>query len=106
MTKDAYFEMCEALGSEPVESEVPLELEDFPELVQQAFVIYNTLADIWDPMGGNYLGKDYNIVFNLFELYSIEAREEKLLTMEILRRIDYVRSKIISEKQKASKPAS
>ena len=105
MTKETYFEMCEMLGSEPLESEIPLELEDFPDLVQQVFVIYNTLADIWDPMGGNYLGKDYGIVFNLFELYDLVDREEKLLAMEVLRRIDYTRSKLISEKQKANKPA-
>ena len=32
MTKEAYFEMCEMLGSEPLESEIPLELDDFPDL--------------------------------------------------------------------------
>ena len=106
MTKETYFEMCEMLGSEPVEDEIPVDLEDFPYLVQQVFIIYNTLADRWDPMGGTYLGKDYGIVFNLFELYDISCKEEVLLAMEIARHIDNSRAKIIQEKQKASKPAS
>ena len=30
MTKEQYFEMCEALGNEPAESEIPIEFDDFP----------------------------------------------------------------------------
>ena len=65
MTKEAYFEMCDMLGSEPIEEEIPLELDDFPELVQQAFVIYGMLSDIWEGMSGSYLGKDYSLLFDL-----------------------------------------
>ena len=72
MTKDRYFEMCEALGSEPEESEIPIDMEDFPEEVQQAFQIYYLLKDNWDTMGGNYLGKDTSTLFNFFDLYDIE----------------------------------
>jgi hypothetical protein len=106
MTKEAYFEMCEMLGSEPLESEIPLELEDFPDLVQQAFVIYSMLSDIWEGMSGTYLGKDYSLLFDLFELYSIDTKEEKLLSTDFIKHIDSVRSKLLSEKQKATKPAS
>ena len=106
MTKEAYFEMCEMLGSEPLDEEIPLELDDFPWLVQQAFVIYGMLSDIWEGMSGSYLGKDYSLLFNLFDLYGIDSAEEKLLATDFIKQIDAVRSKILYEKQKASKPAS
>ena len=98
--------MCEMLGSDPVDEEVPLELDDFPWLVQQAFVIYGMLSDIWEGMSGSYLGKDYSLLFNLFDLYGIDSAEEKLLATDFIKQIDAVRSKILYEKQKASKPAS
>lgn len=101
MTKDTYFEMCEMLGEEPLEAEIPIELSDFAELVQQCFVMYGILSDTWDSMGGNYLGKDYSIIFNLFDLYQISDPSEKLLSLELLQHIDNVRAKLISDKIKA-----
>jgi hypothetical protein len=104
MTKDAYFEMCEMLGQEPNEEEIPVELSDFPELVQQCFVIYQVLADNWDSMGGGYMGKDYSIVFNLFDLYQITEPEEILLCLDFLQHMDGIRQKLIAEKIKAKNP--
>lgn len=103
MTKDAYFEMCRQLGEEPIESEIPLELEDFPDLVQSAFIIYGILSDNWDPMGGNYLGKDYSLVFNLFDLYNIE-QGDRLLCLNMLQHMDGIRSKSIADKLKQKTP--
>jgi hypothetical protein len=104
MTKDAYFEMCEMLGQEPNEEEIPVELSDFPELVQQCFVIYQVLADNWDSMGGGYMGKDYSIVFDLFNLYQITEPEEILLCLDFLQHMDGIRQKLIAEKIKAKNP--
>ena len=101
MTKDSYFEMCEMLGEEPIEAEIPLELSDLPEIVQQCFVMYGVLSDRWDSMGGNYLGKDYSILFNLFDIYQVSDPSEKLLSLEFLQHVDNVRSKLISDKIKA-----
>jgi hypothetical protein len=100
MTKDKYFEMCEMMGSEPVDSEIPIELEDFPELVIQCFLIYRILPDIWDTMNGNYLGKDYSLIFSLFKLYSLDESEH-LLSINFLQEMDACRSKVIAEKIKA-----
>jgi hypothetical protein len=104
MTKDAYFEMCEMLAQEPIEEEIPVEVSDFPDLVQQCFVLYGILADCWDSMGGGYLGKDYSIVFNLFQVYNILDAEEVLLCLDFLQHMDGVRQKLISEKIKAKSP--
>jgi hypothetical protein len=99
MSKDTYFDMCEQLGQEPVESEIPVDLEDFPLIIQQCFKIYWVLKDCWDPMGGSYLGKEYSIVFELFKVYEVEQEEEKLLMLDTLQYIDKVRSDIIRSKK-------
>ena len=75
MTKDTYFEMCEALGSEPVESEIPVEFDDFPFEVQQAFNAYRMLRDEWDFMNGNYLGKSLIGVKDVLEATEVDASE-------------------------------
>jgi hypothetical protein len=105
MTKDTYFEMCEMLNQEPIESEIPIDPNDFPALVQETLTIYNLLEDRWDSMGGGYLGKNYSTVFNFFELYGIEP-SETLLVLEFLQHIDAVRSNLVAEKLKAKSPAT
>lgn len=107
MTKDAYFEMCEVLGSEPLEEEIPIELEDFPQGVQQAFSIYFVLRDCWDSMGGSYLGKDMSNVFQFFDLYEIDG-PDRLYILSLIQHMDYIRSSMISEKLNAAhkKPSS
>jgi abortive infection bacteriophage resistance protein len=103
MTKERYLEMCEVMGSEPLDSEMPVELDDFPSLVQQVFQIYHMLKDMWDPMGGNYLGKDNTSIFEFFNLYNLD-KEERLLALSFLESIDACRSKIIANKKQATKP--
>lgn len=102
MTKQAYFDMCEQLGTEPVEEEIPVELEDLPSLVQTCFVIYSYLTDIWDNMGGAYLGKDYSIVFDLLQVYQVDL-EEQILVLDLLQYIDSSRSKVVNEKLQQQK---
>lgn len=104
MTKDMYFDMCEQLGQEPIEEEIPVELSDFDPFVQTCFVIYRILSDNWDPMGGNYLGKNYSIVFDLFTVYQIDHEGDKLLALEMLQTMDDIRTKLIKQKQAANKP--
>lgn len=99
MTKETYFEMCEMLGQEPIESEIPIDPNDFPLLVQDTLSIYNLLEDRWDSMGGGYLGKNYSTVFNFFKLYEIEE-SEALLVLDILQHVDAVRAKLVAEKLK------
>lgn len=104
MSKDAYFDMCEQLNEEPIEEEIPLEIGDFPELVQQCFVVYGILPDQWDSMGGGFMGKDYSIVFSLFQVYDIGDSAEVLLCLDFLQHMDGVRQKLIAEKIKANSP--
>jgi hypothetical protein len=105
MTKDSYFEMCEMLGQEPIDEEIPVDHNDFPLEVQQSLAIYNLLEDRWDSMGGGYMGKSYTPVFEFLKLYEVDPLEW-LLVIEFLQHIDVVRSKLVAEKLKAKSPAT
>lgn len=105
MTKEAYFEMCEMLGNDPVESEVPVEFDDFPLEVQQAFNVYRMLRDEWDTMNGNYLGKSLIGIKDVLEATEIEQSDQKFIIM-LIRMIDNVRSDEINNKKKMQEPAS
>lgn len=100
MTREVYYEMCAALGSTPIEEEIPVEFEDFPILVQTAISMYNSLRDDWDYMAGNYVGKSLINLFEMFELYNIEEHE-KLMVYKILSIVDNERRKLIRAKNKS-----
>jgi hypothetical protein len=105
MTKDQYFDMCEALGNEPVESEIPVEFDDFPLEVQQAFNAYRMLRDEWDTMSGIYLGKSLIGIKDVLEATEIDYSEQKFIIM-LIRLIDNVRSDEVNNKKKMQEPAS
>jgi hypothetical protein len=108
MTKEAYLEMCEALGSEPDPKELPVEFSDLPDQVQQCFEIYTFLPDRWEGMSGTFMGKDYSIVFQLFDSFQIVENSDRVVMLRIMSAIDASRSKIIQQKQKQreQKPSS
>lgn len=94
--------MCEMLGNEPNPDEVPVEFEDLPLDVQEAYVIYSTMQDTFDPMHGAYLGKSFSGLLDVLALYDIEDRK---LTFNIIKEIDKCRIKISNAKQKNKKAA-
>lgn len=98
MTKAQYFEMCEQLGTEPIEAEIPIEHEDLPQEVQEALQIYNTLQDSWDYMGGNYIGKNFSYIDSVFDIYSV-AKEDRKTLYELLIQIDRIRAQEIQNKK-------
>jgi hypothetical protein len=93
MTKDQYYEMCEMMGTEPVESEIPVDFEDFPDEVQTSFQIYHLFRDVWEGMSGTYMGKEFSTVFDFFRLYEVEPQAQ-LFTLNFIRQIDGVRTDI------------
>ena len=96
MTKEQYFEMCQMLGSEPSEEEIPVEFDDFPLEVQEAYLIYNIISDSWDTMSGTYLGKNMVGVKDIMEIYGIE---DARLTLQLINSIDSIRRTIINNKR-------
>ena len=96
MTKEAYFDMCEMLGSEPLDFEIPVEYEDFPLEVQEALHIYNNLQDSWDYMGGNYIGKNLSNFKDILEIYNVEKVDYQSI-YELILNIDNIRAKQIHD---------
>lgn len=103
MTKDAYYEMCEMLGSEPIESEVPVEYDDMFVEVQEALVIYSKLRDEWDSMNGVYLGKSYAGILDILTVLDVPREDQKTM-FELIGIIDRHRSKAIAD-AKPKKPS-
>lgn len=90
--------MCEALGTEPKEDEIPIEYEDLADEVQEAIIVYNMLQDNWDGMSGTYMGKVLAGIGDVFDIAQVEDRQTCFSVIQI---IDQVRSKIISDKKPA-----
>jgi len=74
MTRERYLEMCDQLGKEPVESEIPPDWQDFPETAVNAMNTFNMLGDRLLPDIG-YIGKDYTNLSYYLEIYNVEDKE-------------------------------
>lgn len=102
MTKEAYFEMCDMLGNEPIESEIPIDYEDLFRDVQEALNIYSKLRDEWDTMNGNYLGKSYSGILDILDILDVPVEDRKSM-FELIGLIDKHRSKAIADAKPKSK---
>jgi|TARA_R110002167_G_C12509255_1_gene637091 hypothetical protein len=78
-----YLLICEQLGEEPDPERMPLEASAFPAEVQVAFLLYGYLSDVWEGMSGSYMGKNWNSVELLFNVYEIEDRKTTLQFMKM-----------------------
>ena len=96
MTKEAYYEMCAELGTEPDPDEIPVDYSDFPVEVQQAIQLYNTLQDTWEGMSGTYMGKSWQGLGDLMDIYDI-PKEDRKDVLEWVRLMDAVRSKALAD---------
>jgi hypothetical protein len=75
--------ICHQLGEEPDPAKMPLETLDFPSEVQVAFFIFGFLEDIWDGMSGSYMGKNWNNIEYLFNLYEVDEPRTMLYIMKM-----------------------
>ena len=103
MTKEQYFELCEMLQSEPLEDEIPVEINDLPLEVQEAFQVYSILNDNWEGMSGSYLGKN---MAGLLDIMDILGIEDRALILNLIKLIDNVRFEFIQTQQQNKKSAS
>ena len=86
----------EQLGKEPIESEIPPDFEDLPEIVVQALSTFNMLGDRAYPEIG-YVGKDYTNLSYYIDIYDVQDKEYFL---EILAWLDARAIKKSSEMMK------
>jgi len=66
--------MMEQLGEPPIEEEIPPTFEDFPEIAQDAILIFNALGNRIIAEGG-FIGKDYTNLPLLMEHFKIIDKE-------------------------------
>lgn len=96
MTRDRYLTMCEQLGKEPVDEEIPPDWEDFPDIVIQAFNTFNMMGDrIVADIG--YVGKDYTNLPIFMEVWGVEDKE---LFLDILH---FLETRAIKQSQEIMK---
>ena len=74
MTRERYLDLCEQMGNEPIEEEIPPDWSDLPEIVTHAVNTFNLMGDRVYPEIG-YVGKDYTNLNHYIELYAIEDKE-------------------------------
>lgn len=103
MTKESYLEMCEMMGSEPIDEEIPLDFNDLYVDVQEALGIYFKLKDEWDTMNGNYLGKNYSGIKDIFQILDVPVEDWRTL-FDLLGLIDRYRTKVINDNKPKSSP--
>ena len=97
MTRELYLDMCFQLGSEPIDEEIPVDISDLPDEVQEAWTIYCYLADKYDSFSGHYFGKSLENIANLFELFVIEDR---VTCLKIVTLFDRSETEQINSKKK------
>jgi len=69
--------MCEALGSEPLEEEIPIDREDLSIETQLVLYIYDKLPSKWEGFSGQYMGKELGLLPVLCEEFEIEKSIRK-----------------------------
>ena len=97
MTLEQYLQMCEQMGWEPQESEMPLDPSELSEEVQQTLIVLNSLPDMWDGMSGSWLGKNYSGLGTILDIYEIEDRKT---VFALLKQAETQLGKFYEEKRK------
>tara|TARA_X000001316_G_C891368_1_gene12972 strand:+ start:172 stop:519 length:348 start_codon:yes stop_codon:yes gene_type:complete len=97
MDEEQYFKMCEQMGWEPKEEEIPVSAEKLSNDAQAALILFNVLPDKWEGMNGVWLGKDYAGLGTVLTLYEIENQR---YVFELLKHIENEASKHYATKRK------
>ena len=87
MDKKKYLMMCEQLGNQPKEEEIPADYNDFPYIVQVAMNIYSMLPDIWEGFSGTYMGKDFTLLPYLADVYELDNHAQLMQFINMINSI-------------------
>ena len=99
MNPEQYIEMCEQMGWEVDESQIPKDPSTFSFEVQQALTLFNVLPDIIEGMNGLWLGKNYSGLSDIMDIYNVINKRE---VFELLKVAEGEASKFYSQKRKES----
>ena len=95
MNADQYIEMCEQMGWEIKQEDLPKDPSELPHDAQQALILVNSLPDIWEGMSGTWMGKDYSGLTAIMDIYDISNRKT---VFELLKVAENELSKYYSDK--------
>lgn len=84
------------MDSEPLENEIPIELDDLTAQSQEVIEIFNYLPDQWGGMG-SYTGKDLSNFPIIFELFHV-PKEQWLLYIDLLGILIEEQIKVVNKK--------
>ncbi len=86
---------------------MPVEIDEFPLEVQEAFMIHNLLPDRWDGMSGSYLGKDWSALQLLLKEFEVEDTKTCILFVKHIeaRNSNKMNKQLAKERKKAENKA-
>ena len=103
MDAEQYLNMCEQMGWEPKEEELPKDPAYLSYNIQCALVLYNALPDKWEGMSGSWMGKDYSGLMDIMNIYRIDNKRE---VFDLLKIAEGEASKFYAEKAKQQESLS
>lgn len=89
--------MCEQMGWEPREEDLPTDPSTLSIEAQQALILLNALPDIWEGMSGTWMGKNYSGLDVILDIYEIEDRRT---VFEFLKIAEHELGDFYAKKQK------
>jgi hypothetical protein len=89
--------MCEQMGWEPRDDDMPVDPSTLSLESQQALTLLNALPDNWEGMSGTWMGKDYSGLEAIMNIYEIQDRRT---VFELLRDAETELGKYYVQKQK------
>ena len=92
--------MCEQMGWEPKEEDLPQDGSNLSLECQQALTILNALPDTWEGMNGTWLGKVYSGLSAVMDIYDVESRRE---VFELLKEAESILGKYYAQQTKSRK---
>ena len=91
------------MGWEPRDEDIPIDPSFLSLESQQTLIVLNSLPDLWDGMGGNWLGKDYSGLSAILDIYEVEDRKT---VFELLKIAETELSKFYTQKRKEQESMS
>ena len=101
MDIDQYLQMCEQMGWEPKEEELPKDPAYLSYNVQCALVLFNYLPDCYAGMGGSWVGKDYSGLKDIMDIFQMDNRKEIFVLLKTTEK-EYNKWYIEQQKQQES----
>ena len=83
MSQDQYIDMCEQMGWEPDEKQMPKDPSTLSFEIQQALLLLNVLPDKWEGMSGTWLGKDYAGLDAILRIYEIDKPRDVFELLQV-----------------------